>query len=50
MSNEELFAKYYQQLHLRVRNPHNYDTYIILLEKYKEFLGDSDLTPVVATP
>ena len=40
MGNEELFSKYYRQLRLRVRNVHNYETYIILLERFKKFLED----------
>ena len=40
MSNEELFEKYYTQLHLSVHNEHNYKSYVYLLEIFKIFLGD----------
>ncbi|MBN1188580.1 MAG: tetratricopeptide repeat protein [Dehalococcoidales bacterium] len=48
MSNEELFSKYYIQLHIPVHNAHNYQSYIYLLERFKNFLRDRKPTPDLA--
>ena len=48
MSNEEVFSKYYIQLHLTVHNDHNYKSYVYLLERFKDFLGERKPMPDLA--
>ena len=48
MSNEEIFPKYYIQLHNSVHNEHNYQSYVYLLGKFKAFVADRKPTPNLA--
>ena len=45
MSNDELFPKYHPELRLRIHNEINLKNDIVLLDKFREFLGDSRLIP-----
>ena len=48
MSNDELFLKYHPELRLRIHNEINLKNDIVLLDKFREFLGDSRPSPSLA--
>ncbi|MFC1904907.1 hypothetical protein ACFLXT_04010 [Chloroflexota bacterium] len=45
MSNDELFLKYHPELRLKIHNEINLKNDIVLLDKFREFLGDSRPSP-----
>ena len=48
MSNDELFLKYQPELRLKIHNEINLKSDIALLDKFREFLGDSRPSPSLA--
>jgi len=48
MSNDELFLKYHPELRLRIHNEVNLKNDIVLLDKFREFLGNSRPSPSLA--
>ena len=48
MSNDELFLKYQPELRLKIHNQINLKNDIALLDKFREFLGDSRPSPSLA--
>ncbi|MFC1991458.1 tyrosine-type recombinase/integrase [Chloroflexota bacterium] len=48
MSNDELFLKYQPEMRLKIHNQINLKSDIALLDKFREFLGDSRPSPSLA--
>ncbi len=48
MSNDELFLEYHPELRIRIHNEINLKNDIVLLDKFREFLGNSRPSPSLA--